>query len=51
MIIAIAMDTSDHTVFKKPYWLYVNFTYSGWSFKGYPILYFKFGRVKALWLF
>ena len=40
MIIAIAMNVSDQTALKKPYLLYVSFTYSAWAFKGYPILYF-----------
>ena len=42
MIIAIAMvmNVSDHTALKKSYLLYVRFTYSAWTFKGYPIPYF-----------
>ena len=40
MIIAIAMNVSDHAASKKSYILYVSFTYSAWTFKGYPILYF-----------
>ena len=40
MIIAIAMNVSDHTGLKKSYLLYVSFTYSAWTFKEYPILYF-----------
>ena len=38
--IAIAMNVSDHTALKKSYMLYVSFTYSAWTFKGSPILYF-----------
>ena len=38
--IAIALNVSDHTVLKKFYLLYVRFTYSAWTFKGYPIPYF-----------
>ena len=40
MIIAIAMNVSDHTALKKSYVLYVSFTYSAWAFEEYPILYF-----------
>ena len=40
MIIAIAMNVSDHTALKKSYLLYVNFTYSAWTFRVYPIIYF-----------
>ena len=40
MIIAIAMNLSDHTALKKSYLLYVSFAHSAWTFKGYPILYF-----------
>ena len=40
MIIAIAMNVSDHTALKEPYLLYVRFTYSAWTFKGYPMPYF-----------
>ena len=38
--IAIAMKVRDHTALKKSYFLYVRFTYSAWTFKGYPIPYF-----------
>ena len=38
--IAIAMNVSGHTALKKSYLLYVSFTYSAWTFKGYPIPYF-----------
>ena len=31
MIIAIAMNVSDHTALKKSYLLYVSFTYSAWQ--------------------
>ena len=31
MIIATAMNVSDHTALKKSYLLYVRFTYSAWS--------------------
>ena len=44
MIIAIAMNVSDHTALKKSFLLYISFTYSAWTFKGYPILYFYFIR-------
>ena len=37
---AIAINASDHTALKKSYLLYVSFTYSAWTFKGYPIPYF-----------
>ena len=47
MIIAIAMNISDHTALKKSYLLYVRFTYSAWTFKGYPIPYFQFEGVKG----
>ena len=40
MITAIAMNESDHTALKKSYLLLVSFTYSAWTFKEYPILYF-----------
>ena len=42
MIIAIAkaMNLTDHTALKKAYLLYVRFTYSAWTFKGYSIPYF-----------
>ena len=40
MIIAIAMNVSDHTVLKKSYLFYVSFTHSVWTFKEHPILYF-----------
>ena len=40
MIIAIATNVSDHTDLKKSYLLYVSFTYSAWTFKGHPTLYF-----------
>ena len=40
MIIAVAIKVSGHTALKKSYLLYVSFTYSVWTFKGYPILYF-----------
>ena len=48
MIIAIAMNLSYHTSLKKSYLLYVSLTYSVWTFKEYPIPYFKFGGVKGL---
>ena len=34
------MNVSDHTALKKSSLLYVSFTYSAWTFKEYPILYF-----------
>ena len=40
---AIAMNVSDHTdqvIILKSYLWYVRFTYSAWTFKRYPILYF-----------
>ena len=40
IVIAITMNVSDHTALKKSYLLYVSFTYSAWTFKGYPIPYF-----------
>ena len=40
MIIAIAMNVSDHAALKKSYLLHVSFTYSAWTVKAYPILYF-----------
>ena len=40
MAIATAMNASVHTALKKPYLLYVRFTYSASIFKGYPIPYF-----------
>ena len=48
MITAIAMNVSDHTALKKSYLLYVSFTYSAWTFKEYPILYFQLEEVKGL---
>ena len=45
------MNVSDHTALKKSYLLYVRFTYSAWTFKGYPIPYFWFKGVKGFWLF
>ena len=45
---AIAMNVSDYTALKKSYLLHVRFTYSAWTFKGYPIPYFQFERVKGL---
>ena len=38
--IAIAMNVSDYTALEKSYLFYVRFTYSTWTFKGYPIPYF-----------
>ena len=38
MIIAIAMNVSDHTALKKSYLLYVNFTYSARTFKDYLVV-------------
>ena len=40
MIIAKAMNVIDHTALKKSCLLYVSFTYSAWTFKEDPILYF-----------
>ena len=39
MIIAIAMNVSDHTALKEPYLLHVRLIYSAWTFKGYPMPY------------
>ena len=36
MIIAIAMNVSDHTALKKSYLLYVSFTHSAWTLKECP---------------
>ena len=33
-------EQSDHTALKKSYLLYVRFTHSAWTFKGYTIPYF-----------
>ena len=51
MIITTAMNINDHTALGKSYFLYVGFTYSAWTFKGHPILYFYFEGVKTLSLF
>ena len=40
IVIAIAMNVSDHAALKKSYLLHVRFGYSAWTFKGYPIPYF-----------
>ena len=48
MVIAIAMNVSDHTALKNSYLLYVSFAYSAWTFKEYSILYFLFEGVKGL---